>query len=91
MYVRSRKLALLAASRRYMAAGLLCSVVGGFVGQGIVPGAVAASAIAIVWIAVLNTVETVEDLSSVVVGRLLSGLDPGRLLVAAEAYTCVAA
>jgi hypothetical protein len=74
-----------------MASGLLFSVFAGSVGQGVIPGAIAAGALAVVWVAVISTVETVEDLSSVIVGRLLERRDPGRVLVSAEAFSLVCA
>ena len=82
---------LLSQSRRLMASGLLFSVLGGSVGQGVIPGAIAAGALAVVWVAVISTVETVEDLGSVIVGRLLERRDPGWVLVSAEAFSLACA
>lgn len=55
----------------------MCSVFASFTGQGVVSGAVALGALSLVWIPVLSTIETVEDLSSVLVARFLDGRDPG--------------
>ncbi|WP_436532607.1 MFS transporter [Actinoplanes sp. HUAS TT8] len=76
--------------RRYMAAGLLASLSGSFVVAGVIPGAVAAGALSIVWLPVIQSVETIEDMSSPAVARLLRDKDPGRVLVACEAFDALA-
>ncbi|WP_155123513.1 MULTISPECIES: MFS transporter [unclassified Actinoplanes] len=76
--------------RRWMAAGLLASLSGTFVVAGVIPGAVAAGVLPIVWLPVIQSIETIEDMSSPVVARLLRDRDPGRVLVACEAFDVVA-
>jgi hypothetical protein len=76
--------------RRSMAAGLLASLSGSFVVAGVVPGAVAAGALSIVWLPVIQSVETLEDMSSPAVARLLREKNPGHVLVACEAFDAVA-
>ncbi|MBR7837566.1 MFS transporter [Actinospica durhamensis] len=76
--------------RRSMAAGLLASLSGSFVVAGVVPGAVAAGALSIVWLPVIQSVETLEDMSSPAVARLLRDRNPGHVLVACEAFDAAA-
>jgi hypothetical protein len=73
-----------------MAAGLLASLSGSFVIAGVIPGAVAAGALSIVWLPVIQSVETVEDMSSPAVARILRDRNPGNVLVACEAFDVVA-
>lgn len=73
-------------SRRWMAAGLLFSVFGGLVGEGVIPGAVAVGALAVAWIPIFTTVETLEDLFSVAAARVIERYDAGRVLIFAELF-----
>lgn len=74
-----------------MAAGLLASLFGSSLANGLVPGAIAAGAIALFWIPLVQTVETVEDLLSPLVSRIISSRNPARVLVAVETGTLVCA
>lgn len=74
-----------------MAAGLLASLFGSSLANGLVPGAIAAGAIALFWIPLVQTVETVEDLLSPVVSRIIGSRNPARVLVAVEIATLACA
>jgi hypothetical protein len=76
--------------RRSMAVGLLASLSGSFVVAGVIPGAVAAGALSIVWLPVIQSVETIEDMGSPAVSRLLRDRNPGNVLVACEAFDVLA-
>jgi len=67
------------------------ALAGSLVGQGVVPGAVAAGALSAARIAVISTVETVEDLSGAAVERLVARIEPGKALVAAEVFSLICA
>lgn len=73
-----------ARSRTYMAAGLLFSFLGSSVVAGLLPGAVAVGIAPLILIPALTTLETVQDMSSPFVARLLVGRSPSRLLVGCE-------
>lgn len=67
-----------------MASGLLLSFLGSSVVAGLLPGAVAVGVAPLVLLPALMTLETVQDLSSPFVARLLVGRSPGALLVGCE-------